>query len=446
MNVSTISRGRAALLVTPFVSLFFSFAARGQDKPANSPDGEAAEAPTATAGPAEPSSSGGLVERLPPSAYPEWTARGIPGGSLWFSGNMHGMPWPYYPRTGIGVSGYAWLDTGYENIARGNTAEPDFRFLVSQGRAVLRVTPTWTDGDFYVQGQTELVANKDQTIAQPNVADVDDLWVRFGQWRKWDVQVGRFEAYEVYHFGMAMDLNTLERDGASDQRRPAPDVYGLASIAYRQSGIGNVALHYYLADLVRIEVLGQFGFDTATSVDTVGARPAVVLDLGSLKLKAEGDVRKQFPVFYNMSKESRLQRGGSFSAQLILAGQAELGANVAYGLIDHYLPQNVADPNATMGAFDGAGSVTDLDYGGFINALLSKQLVAGVGANYNTETDQVSGKFTHLQTFGAVQVRIGTQLFIKLVGSYAKAHLAPDTTPAWDNTMMSGRLRMMYLF
>ena len=31
------------------------------------------------------------------------------------------------PKTGIGVSGYAWVDTGYEVIVRGNNSEPNYR-------------------------------------------------------------------------------------------------------------------------------------------------------------------------------------------------------------------------------------------------------------------------------------------------------------------------------
>src|SRR5678815_681069 len=60
--------------------------------------------------PAAPASEGGgpgPVERLPPSAYPEEYTRGLYGGSLWMT--FHGAQWPYYARTGIGVSGYGWV-------------------------------------------------------------------------------------------------------------------------------------------------------------------------------------------------------------------------------------------------------------------------------------------------------------------------------------------------
>ncbi len=442
MNPSTTTLGRAAAICAPLVSLLFASGAYAHAEPAGPPPA-AAESPPAAPDAAQPL---GPFERLPPSAYPEWTTRGIPGGSLWFSGNMHGMPWPYYPKTGIGVSGYAWLDTGYETITRGNPTEANSKFLVSQGRAVLRVTPTYSSDSFYVQAQAELVGNKDQGITQPNVADLDDLWIRIGEWRRWDLQVGRFEAFEVYHFGMAMDLNTLERDGASDQMHAPPDVYGLRTISYRQNGIGNVALHVYPIAQLRLELLGQFGFDAATSVDTVGARPALVLDKGWLKIKLEGDARKQFPVF-NSSKESRYQRGGSAAVQVVLLQGVEAGVNFAYGLVDHYLPTNANMPNSSMGSFDATGSTTDTDFGGFLNGMVAPDLIVGVGANYDNESDQAQGKFTQLQAFGALQYLIHKQLFVKLVGAYAKAHIAPNpNTVSWDNTMISGRIRLMYLF
>jgi hypothetical protein len=79
-------------------------------------------------------------------------------------------------------------------------------------------------GSWYVQGQTEFVANGDQSTPQPLNVGADDLWIRTGEWKSWDIQVGRFEAFEVYHFGMGMDVNTLERKGPTDATRPPPEV------------------------------------------------------------------------------------------------------------------------------------------------------------------------------------------------------------------------------
>ena len=75
-----------------------------------------------------------------------------------------------------------------------------------------------------MQAQAELIANLDQLDVQPNVADTDDLWVRTGVWKSWDLTVGRFEAFSVYHLGMGLDLNTDERIGAYDASHGAGQV------------------------------------------------------------------------------------------------------------------------------------------------------------------------------------------------------------------------------
>jgi hypothetical protein len=453
-----------ALFCLALLSLSTSAPALAADEEeADEEEQESAAAPPKAAAAAEPSPAapqlppaekaapepGLVVERLPSSAFPAWKPRGIKGGSMWLS--MHGIPWPYYPKTGIGVSGSIWVDFGYESIKRGDPTQSNDRFLLNQSRAVLRATPTYSRGDWYVQGQTEFVANGDQSTPQPLNLGADDLWIRTGEWKSWDIQAGRFEAFEVYHFGMGMDLNTQERKGAlGDPSAAPPDVFelggnGRSFIAYRESTVSNLALHFYPNSNLRFEVLGQFGLDGRSGLDTVGARPAAVLDFGWLKLKAAGDVRKQFPPTAS-SKESVTLQGGTAALQLVYAPYIEGGVNFAYGSIKHYTPSNTADPNAALGDFDTKGSVTDLDTGGFVNARLVDGLVLGVGANYNQETDQAKGAFNNLQAFGALQIRLLDKLYVKLVGAYAKGHFAPGDQPAWENTMMSGRVRFLYLF
>src|SRR5262245_43876821 len=175
---------------------------RPRPPPRPAPPSPIAAAAAASPRPAAPASEGGgpgPVERLPPSAYPEEYTRGIYGGSLWTT--FHGVQWPYYPRTGIGVSGYAWIDNSFEQINVGlPTATYDYtREYLQQGRILLRMTPTYAKGNFFVQGQVELVGNKDQSAPQPTpgIVDADDVWARFGQWRRWDLMFGRFEAFEV---------------------------------------------------------------------------------------------------------------------------------------------------------------------------------------------------------------------------------------------------------
>src|SRR5215468_6268089 len=98
------------------VLVFHAAQARAQDAGVDAAPPPPIAAPVAAAAsasppPAAPASEGGgpgPVERLPPSAYPEEYTRGLYGGSLWMT--FHGAQWPYYARTGIGVSGYGWID------------------------------------------------------------------------------------------------------------------------------------------------------------------------------------------------------------------------------------------------------------------------------------------------------------------------------------------------
>ncbi|HTA88431.1 MAG TPA: hypothetical protein VK745_02605 [Polyangiaceae bacterium] len=394
----------------------------------------------------------GPVERLPPSAYPEWKTRGLRGGSLWLSNNMHGMPWPYYPKTGIGVSGYVWQDISYLSLQYGLPNEFSHKQLKNQGRGLLRLTPTYSAGDYYLQGQIEVVGNEYQTSDQPFISDIDDLWIRVGQWKTWDVQVGRFEAFEVYHFGMGMDLNTVERQGAKDSAK-TPDVFELGNsnsyspnIVYRQDSIMNLAAHVYPSDSLRFELLGQLGYDPTTTLDVAGVRPAAVFDLGWLKLKAAGDYQRKFTASSQFTKASQRIAGGVGAIQFVIDPYLEFGGNIAYGNINAYSSMNTTDPNATIGDHDTAGSVTDLDYGGFANLRVVNDLLLGGGVNYDQETNQQQGVFSHLQTFGALQYTLFKQLYIKVVGAYAKAHFAPGGITPWDDTMLSGRLRLMYLY
>jgi hypothetical protein len=55
--------------------------------------------------------------------------------------------------------------------------------------------------------------------------------------------------------------------------------------------------------------------------------------------------------------------------------------------------------------------------------------------------------FDHWQTFGAIQYLLFHQLFIKAVFAYALADFSPNmNAPIFKNEMVSGRLRLLYLF
>ncbi len=412
-------------------------------------DGAASEAPAAEvateAGPEslpkpDPTQSFGVLERMPPSAFPEPRTRGIKGGSLWMT--FHGLQWPYYPKTGIGVSAYAWVDSGYERINRGNESEQSIDYFLQQGRLLLRFTPTYTNGMFFVQGQAELVANKDQSLRQPDVADTDDLWIKVGTWNKWDVQLGRYEGWEVYHFGMGLDLNTLERQGAVDEAFSVPAIYGVTYAFNRPASVGQGSLHLYPTDFLRFELGTQFGNEFGSN--TLAARPVAVLDLGWLKVKLGGEYKKLTDQ-KDGSQGFTEARGAGGALQFVLAPHVEFGVNGAIGLVDRV---------AQDGRVDEKGSNTTWSVGGFANGRVMEDLLVGVGLNYtyleDTHFDPAlmrNAKFNHTQMFVAMQYLIAKQLYVKAVLAYGKADFAPNFgDPVFKNDMSSGRVRLLYLF
>jgi hypothetical protein len=449
---------RAAVRLASLVALTVPAPALAQDQGPNTGDPalepkadekprapEAAPAPPPPAAKPEPKPEDGdkilgPIERLPPSAFPEPRVRGIHGGSLWMT--FHGLQWPYYPKTGIGVSGSAWIDSGYEHISRGNPTEQGIKYWLQQGRLLLRLTPTWSDGDYFVQGQAELVANKDQSLHQPDVADADDVWIKAGKWKSWDVQLGRYEGWEIYHFGMGLDLYTLERQGASDEAFSAPGIYGVTYAFYRPAGVGQVAVHLYPTDYLRFELGTQFGNEFGSN--TLAARPVGVLDFGWVKLKAGGEYKTLTDQKEGSKGETKL-RGAGGSVQFVIDPHVEFGVNGAYGLVDRV---------AQDGTFDEKGSNTTYSIGGFANAHIVGDLIGGAGINYTYLEDlhfdpvlNREDRFRHLQTFGSLQYLVAKQLFVKAVVAYAKADFAPTFgDPIFANEMTSARLRLLYLF
>jgi len=139
------------------------------------------------------------------------------------------QPSPYYVPDGlqspfrdkgVHVGGDMWIDTGYEASQRGLKGEPDMAFWLMQGRFMLDVTGTMVKGRFFAQAKGQLLAHVEEIPGNEQI-DTDDAWIRFGVWDKWDLQFGRFEAWEVYHKGEGLERDTLEDKGAFD----GPDIY-----------------------------------------------------------------------------------------------------------------------------------------------------------------------------------------------------------------------------
>jgi hypothetical protein len=443
--------------------------------------------------------------------------RGLEGGSLWLEPSFHGRQW-LNSRTGIGLSGSLWVDTGQETIIRGEVKQagspyfmpnvnssPDFQV----GRAVLRVTPAYVSDRYrlFVQGQAELVANYCQAAAAAagicsfaGTFTADDLWIRVGQRNLWDLQLGRFQGWEVYHMGMGMEPYTLESKGAgmfgaeynSNPPLEAPPPYTLGLLRDRPSdglATGYGAWHFYFTGFLRLEILSKLGSNkywpdtpansgadggAGTAYNYWGARPTLIFDIGWIKLKVGAEYHERTEVNETMgmgtppskkeSVEELVQKGAGGSLQVVLDPYVEIGMSAAIGRQDYV--------NSTANALtpDWTQSFTRKTMGGFFNVRLYDGLMLGGGLHWTTNLDDhrnsnvgITGPTgtnndnnytTHLQGFGAIQYSLAGRFFVKAVFAYAKAGFqsgerknAEDPwIPVWNNTMYSGRLRLMYIF
>jgi hypothetical protein len=417
--------------------------ARAQDT------GEPSFKPTTSTAPAAGDTSNqilGPIERLPASAYPNDPPRGIPGGSLWLT--FPGTQWPYLPKSGIGVSGYVWLDTSYEHLVRGSGAalDPTIAYFKEQGRLSLRVTPTWSDGNWFVQGQAELIANQDQSVGPPNDTGVDDVWIKVGKWKAFDFVIGRFLGWEIYHFGMGLDLYTLERNGAYDASPnivyPQINIYGVTTEMYYPQSIGQAALHLYPLSFLRFEVQARYGDEGG--YNTAGTRPVGILDFGWMRFKFGGEYQHAVPQYG--SQEAIVDYGAGGALQFVWYPHLEFGVNGAYGVHNH---------TAQDGTQEQQGSYYTYSAGAFANAQIIDDVLVGAGIDYTYLQDkqysQPLGRYEDYdqwQGFVALQYKLFKQLFIKGVGGYALADFNPNSPGAttFANHVVSARVRFEYLF
>lgn len=398
------------------------------------------------------------IQRLPGSAYPADPIRGIPYGSLGLT--FHGQQWPYMPgpvnggsRFVIGLSGWGWIDTAYQKFSPwGNNPNIDqsrIKYWKQQARLVMRATPTYSfDNDWFVQGQAEFVATEDQTIDRSQVggADTDDLWLRVGQWKKWDFQIGRYEGWEVFHLGMGLDQNTFERIGAYGQGdKYNAQFYGVTDNQFRPSGAaGNVGLHYYPTRYLRFELLGTVGSLGQNPV--LATRPVAILDFGWVKFKA-GTEYQRLSGQQADDRTSTTSKGVGGAVQFVLDPHVEFGFNAAQGTVWSIAPdgQFLTKPSLTRTSFGGFANVS--------NGNPKHPLVFGVGSLFTRNVDQndvrkngVVDNYWHLQNFVAAQYVAFNQLYIKVVGGYARGHWNTAEPLAYDDEMYSLRVRFSFYF
>ena len=456
--------------------------AQAETRPAAPKTEPARRAPETPAVATAAQDSAPFFEHMSPETFPG-RLRGIQGGSLWLQPDFQGLQWPQNTRSGLGVSADFWVDSGKAAIRRGTRLLPNSDLLFQQGRARLRLTPAYVSGRFFAQAQVELVGNLCQAVTSIQATTpiclaagtftTDDLFVRFGAWNAWDLKVGRFRAWEVYHFGMGMDPYTFERLGAgmfgvdsfTMPRLEVPQVYGVTYLYDRPSeglAVGNAAFHLYPTEYIRFELFAKLGTDNNRADNTTGdtpwnywgGRPTLIFDVGWLKVRLAGEYQKRTATSQTLDPAvgkkdpvpQRVQKGLGGSIQFVINPIVEFGVNGAIG------KQEDVDAFARPVL---ENSFTTKSVGGFANVRLVERLLFGGGVNWTSQTDTylapgstVNDFTAQLQWFGAVQYQLLGYLYVKAVYAQARADFLPSdlAVAEWHNQMYSGRIRLLYLY
>lgn len=430
------------------------------DAPVESPQPPAKVEPVPTKSEVPDAAHSGLevtLEVVPRSGYPAWQVRGIDGGSL--AATMHGMQWPYLPTEGdhsalrVGVSGYMWNDLSYARIESGlEESYPNQKRLATQTRGVLRLSPTFsTPSGWFTQGQYEAVGHGDLLIQNSNLASTDDLYVRFGKWKLFDITAGRFQGWEIAnHYGMGLDINTHERVGAAIETQPNKPAssYGLTYFWDRKDGrLGHYAAHIYPTNYLRFEMLAELGTGTEGILRQTNFRPTGIFDIGFLKVKGGFEYGTAVP--QGDGEQRRIYRNGFGGAvQFVFTPWLEGGVHFARGYEDLITIQGVKDV---------LGSNTVTGYGGFLNGRPIDSLVIGIGyldshwenlSRNATPGDHYGDHDTNdqVQQFVAVQYDLYDQLYLKLVGSHAKFDFYESSSTPFTNEMWGLRFRTAVAF
>jgi hypothetical protein len=347
---------------------------------------------------------------------------------------------------------YFWVDSGV--MSRENEQAGQYNAVVNYmgGRLVLAPSYYGEVGTFFGLAKAEFVAL--ESINSKFQPDVQDAFVQFGQ-RSWDLQVGRFLAWEVYHRGKGIELYTAEEAGALN----APPLYWMTNVRGHANEAGQAAFHLYPFDFVGLEIASIYGQES--NQNNLGLRPALDVQLGSLRLLAGYEYFRQLAQT-EADKVDVTSRGyaGSAIYSLPLAGQRFGKGRVfprAPNPLD--LPQRDA---LTIGVGAAHESVDYIDIQGLVDGARTKETTTvgafldldfwknafSLGFHRTIMKNREGETHTHNQAFIAYLFRLPVEgLVAKAVYGYAVGNIEDiDNNSRFVNGMHSLRLRLAYAF
>ena len=331
----------------------------------------------------------------------------------------------------IRLNGYAWVDTGYLSRTYDLTAYPQQDAAYMQGRVVLGAGLKRTFGDYYGEVKVQFLGLVNEYAKSQYEPDTLEAYLQIGHQKWWDLQIGRFLAWEVYHRGQGIELYTLEDRGVG-----YATLYWLDYTRGYLDQAGQVAVHFYPWSFLKFELAGVYG--QQDSQNNFGVRPVVDFSLGDFQLIGGYELLLKRPQTAS-DKVEKTQMGFAAKAQYRFP-VVTVGADVAWS------SQRVLDINATP---DTGNSWDKASFGGFVDLDFWNNSI-GLGYHRTNQTDQRSNFVYQDQAFVSYLYRLPIKgLDLKAVYYFGHGHKMDNGVGGrkeWDDYLQSFRLRISYAF
>lgn len=354
------------------------------------------------------------------------------------------------PEVPISFGGYFWVDSGFMQRTNRVPGTFDQEANYMQGRFVLEAGYERELAGLTAIARVQLLGLVNEFALSRYETHVLDAYVQVGRPR-WDVQLGRFLAWEVYYRGQGIELYTAEEAGAT----LGPSMYLLSFTRGHMNGPGQAAIHLYPLDFLGLELAGVYGQEPDQQ-NYLGFRPVADVKRWGFELiggyeylkksaqrendKSEettsgfaGRLQYRFgaPYLPRPGEAERLARGG-------VPTGVTVGVNFARANVDRITIDGLTDTDASLDR-TSIGGFVDLDFW---------RSSIGLGYHHTVQENEQGEENTHDQAFVSFLYRLPIEgLSLKAVYGIARANIEDaDVRDSWDNDLQSFRVRVAYEF
>jgi hypothetical protein len=423
------------------LSAFAPGAALAEPEPAAMPGVEAQPAPAAEVPPpaAAPAAVPDPVMAPTPAPVtappaPPPLAEPAPERRATFWGQTPGRPADeidiaFSPQIPLHFSGYTWLDTGYMKQQNQQVGSYDKDVNYAQGRFVFGVSYRRDMGPIFAEARAQFVAFDNEFTKSQYEPHTQDAFLRIGG-RIWDLQVGRFLAWEPYYRGNGIDRYTAEENGALG----GPTMYRLDYALGYKDEPGQAAFHLYPTDWAAFELGAVYGQES--SQNNIGVRPVLALRRFGFLLMGGWEYVRQKPQD-SSNKVKQNENGAAGRLSYTYAGTT-LGVDASHVKVDAW---------QIDGQVNAAQTFNKTSVGGYIESDFWNNVI-GAGYHFTTSKNEKSETNKHHQMFVSYGYRLPVPgLTASAVFGFARAALEDaDAKSSWENDMTSFRVRLRYDF